>query len=155
MQNGLLANTLSISLRRLTELILTTVTDLVSVPIACILLIYKACSLIPLQPCLTSLSLWTVDGIVRFDVIPCIQSDGLQARSASVVTFVLITYTEACVPVWIALNYCAILVTYTVVIQSSLMDDIPQDLPRILSLHPPTYFAVFPSSFQSFCLHEC
>jgi len=155
MQNGLLANTLSVSLRRLTELILMTVTDLVSDPTACILLIYKVCSLIPLQLCLKSLSLWTVDGLVRCDVMtPCVQSDGLQARSSSVVTFVVITNTEACVPVWIALSYCAILVTYTVVIQSSLMDEIPPDLPRILSVRPPTYFAVFPSSFQSFCLHE-
>jgi hypothetical protein len=84
----------------------------------------------------------------------CVQSDGLQTRIASVITFVVLTNTEACVPVWIALSYCAILVTYTVVIQSSLMDEIPQDLPRILSFRPPTYFAVFPSSFQSFYLHE-
>jgi hypothetical protein len=68
--------------------------------------------------------------MVRCDVMtPCVQSDGSQARSASFVTFVVITNTGAYVPVWSALSYCAILVTYTVAIQSSPMNEIPQDLP--------------------------
>jgi hypothetical protein len=64
----------------------------------------------------------------------CVPFDGLQARSASVLVLFVITNMGACVAVSIALSYYAILVTYTEATQSSPMDQIPPDLPRIHSL---------------------